>query len=218
MQAFHTDLGDILTLYTQATSTTGGETMIVSSSQLYNDLSLTRPDLLHQFTKPWTFSMSQNFSTDATPLITNAPGSRLVFQYSRLPTTGFRNSGPNPTQPPPSPERLEAMALLESLAWKRAFPLPRQAGDIAFINNLCLMHARREFDLDEKSGVPLASKRHLVKLMLRDEELSWVLPSSWDWCRERIYGSNDEEGGRSERWELSPDKMVMAGGGSYNNG
>ena len=89
---------------------------------------------------------------------------------------------------------------------------------MAFINNLCLMHARREFDVDEVSGESLESKRHLVKLMLRDEELSWKLPQSWDWCRERIYGENGGVGGRSERWELSPNKLVMAGKGSYNNG
>jgi hypothetical protein len=57
MQAFHTDLGDILTLYARDVSDTGGETMIVSSSQIYNELAAARPDLLQEFAKKWTFSM-----------------------------------------------------------------------------------------------------------------------------------------------------------------
>jgi len=214
--AFHTDLGDILTLYARDVSDTGGETMIVSSSQIYNELAAARPDLLQEFAKKWTFSMSQNYETDGTPLVTNAAGDKLVFQYSRLPVTGFRNSGPNPTQPAPSQKRLEAMALLEELAWRRSLALPRQPGDIAFINNLCLMHARKAFDLD-MNGNSLPSKRHLIKLMLQDPELKWDLPDSWSWCQERIYGTNQADGGRMERWEVTPGSN-WAGDGTYSNG
>lgn len=163
-----------------------------------------------------TITRSQNYETDGTPLVTNAAGDKLVFQYSRLPVTGFRNSGPNPTQPPPSQKRLEAMALLEDLAWKRSLALPRRPGDIAFINNLCLMHARKAFDLD-MNGNSLPSKRHLIKLMLQDPELKWNLPDSWSWCQERIYGINQADGGRTERWEVTPGSN-WAGDGTYSNG
>lgn len=141
-----------------------------------------------------------------------------MFQFSRLPITGFRNSGPNPTLPPPTRERLEAMAMLEEIAWKNAFALPRQPGDIAFINNLCLMHARNAFDLDT-DGNPLPSKRHLVKMMLQDPDLMWELPESLSWYRNQIYGSNRPNGGRTEKWVLTPeDGKVWAGEGSYANG
>lgn len=167
---------------------------------------------------------SQDYDTDGTPLVTNAAGDRLVFQYSRLPITGFRNEGANPTLPPPTLKRLEAMALLEELAWKYSFPLPRKAGDIAYINNLCLMHARKAFDLDA-NGNPLPSKRHLVKLMLQDPELMWDLPESLSWYSKRVYGPNRDDGGRTEKWQLSvasdeslPDGHIWAGTGSVSNG
>ncbi|KAM5343253.1 hypothetical protein ACJ41O_014219 [Fusarium nematophilum] len=221
--AFHTDVGDILSLFVIDASSTGGETMIVSSSHLYNELARTRPDLLRELGENWVSFPSQDYYTDGTPLVTNAPGNKLVFQYSRLPITGFRNKGANTTIPPPTQRRLEAMTLVEDLAWKHAFPLPGKPGDMAYINNFCLMHARNSFDLDD-GGKPLPSKRHLVKMMLQDGEMTWELPESLAWYSERVYGANREGGGRVERWQVSigdeklPDGRIWAGSGSFNNG
>lgn len=148
-----------------------------------------------------TFNSSQDYNTEATPLVLEVEEDKLVFQFSRLPVTTFRNHGINPTLPPISSKRLEAMSFVEHLAWKHCLPLPTERGDMAFINNLCLMHARNAFDLDS-SGKPVASKRHLVKLMLRDPEMTWQLPPMLDWYAETVYGSNQRNGGRSEKWEL----------------
>ncbi|KAK7429716.1 hypothetical protein QQZ08_003742 [Neonectria magnoliae] len=186
--AFHTDVSDILSLFTMDVPNNGGETMIVSSCHLYNQFARTRPDMLHQLTEKW-----------------------VSF------------SGANPTLPAPTEEGLEAMALVEDLACKHAMPLPGKPGDIACINNLCLMHARNAFDLDEK-GKPLPSKRHLVQMMLQDPELKWELPDSLSWYSQRVYGPN-QDGGRTEKWQLGiacdeslPDGHIWAGTGTLNNG
>ncbi|KAK0718698.1 hypothetical protein B0T21DRAFT_338425 [Apiosordaria backusii] len=222
--AFHTDLSDILALHTLGGSDTGGETMIASACQIYNEMAESRPDLLEELAQNWAFfQMRDDYHTDGTPLLTNAPGDKLVFQFSRLPITGFRSLGANPALPPPTEKRLEAMAKVEELAWKHAFPLPREPGDMAYINNLCLMHARSAFDVDE-AGNPLPSKRHLVKLMLHDPELAWELPKHLGWYLERVYGPNQEDGGRTEKWQLSvkdeslPDGRIWAGAGALTNG
>jgi hypothetical protein len=222
--SFHTDIGDILTLFTMDVPDTGGETMIVSSSKIYNELAETRPDLLQELAKDWAFLLSQNYDTDGTPLITNVAGDKLVLQYSRLPVTGFRDEGPNPTLPPPTPNRLEAMDMLEDLGRKYSFALPRIPGDIAFINNLCLMHGRNAFDIDA-NGKPLPSKRHLVKLILRDPKLAWDFPESLSWISKRIYGSNQDNGGRTEKWQVAigsdkslPDGKIWVGAGAEGNG
>ncbi|KAJ3541802.1 hypothetical protein NM208_g4434 [Fusarium decemcellulare] len=222
--AFHTDVGDILSLFAMDVSNNGGETMIVSSCHLYNEFAETRPDLLRELGENWVSFPSQDYYTDGTPLITNAPGDKLVFQYSRLPITGFRNKGANPTIPAPTQKRLEAMTLVEDLAWKNAFPLPTKRGDIAYINNFCIMHARNSFDLDAE-GKPLPSRRHLVKMMFKDPELTWDLPESLSWYSQRVYGPNRDDGGRKEKWQLSiasdeslPDGRIWAGSGSFNNG
>jgi hypothetical protein len=36
-------------------SNTGGNTMIVSSSKIYNELAETRPELLQELAEPWAF-------------------------------------------------------------------------------------------------------------------------------------------------------------------
>lgn len=171
-----------------------------------------------------TNGSSQNYDTDGTPLITNVAGDKLVLQYSRLPVTGFRKEGPNPTLPHPTQERLEAMDMLEDLGMKYLLALPRIPGDIAFINNLCLMHSRNAFDIDA-SGNPLPSKRHLVKLMLRDPQLAWEFPKSLDWISKRIYGPNREDGGRTEKWKVAigsdeslPNGKIWVGVGASGNG
>lgn len=149
---------------------------------------------------------AQDYRAEGTPLINTAyPGDKLVFQYSRLPVTGFRRNSTTQhhySLPPPTPARLEAMDLLERLAWKHSLALPAHAGDVAYINNLTLMHARRGFDLDPLTGTPLPSKRHLVKMLLRDPELKWELPRCLDWYSRRVYGANREGGTRWERWDL----------------
>ncbi|KAI0597496.1 hypothetical protein F4775DRAFT_255975 [Biscogniauxia sp. FL1348] len=222
--AFHTDVGDILALYAMDVSSNGGETMIASSSQIYNELAATRPDLLQELMKKWVFYDSHDYYTDGTPLINNTSGDKLVFQYSRLPITGFRNEAPNPTLPAPTQKRLEAMDYIEELAWKHGFALPRQKGDIAYINNLCIMHGRNAFDLDEE-GNPLPSKRHLVKMMLRDPALRWELPEYLNWYSQRVFGPNREDGSRVEKWQLSltpdqslPNGRIWVGTGTFNNG
>lgn len=114
--------------------------------------------------------------------------------------------------------------MIEELALKHSLALPRQKGDIVYINNMCLMHGRNAFDLDAK-GNPLPSKRHLVKLMLQDPELKWDIPESLDWVTKRAYGPNRENGERVEKWQLTigpdksvPDGMIWVGSGGHTNG
>ncbi len=116
------------------------------------------------------------------------------------------------------------MDMLEDLGWKHAFPLPRIRGDIAFINNLCMMHARNAFDTSA-DGTALPSKRHLVKLMLRDPEEAWDLPKSLNWMTERVYGPNGANGERTEKWHVTldsdkslPNGKIWVGTGSQGNG
>lgn len=116
------------------------------------------------------------------------------------------------------------MEMLESLAWEHGLQLPRQRGDIAYLNNFCLMHARNAFDMDVE-GNPLPSKRHLIKLVLQDPELMWKTPKSLSWMSEHLFGANTEDGQRVEKWQLSikpdeslPDGMIWVASGTEMNG
>lgn len=91
--------------------------------------------------------------------------------------------GPHPLShdnsiPSLTPEQEEALAILQSAAEKHQIQLETQPGDIVFINNLGLLHAREAY------SDSATSSRHLVRLWLRNTELGWAIPPSmkmpWD--------------------------------------
>lgn len=55
MQVFHTDSGDIVSLFALSTAAEGRQT---SSWRVYNDLAATRPDLIRALAEDWIFDMS----------------------------------------------------------------------------------------------------------------------------------------------------------------
>lgn len=54
-QVFHTDAGDIISLYVLQTAVEGGTSRISSSWKVYNELAETRPDLIKTLSEPWPF-------------------------------------------------------------------------------------------------------------------------------------------------------------------
>ena len=52
-QVFHTDAGDIISLFALETAAEGGTSRISSSWRVYNDLAKSRPDLIKTLSEPW---------------------------------------------------------------------------------------------------------------------------------------------------------------------
>lgn len=52
-QVFHTDSGDIVSLFALETSLEGGASKLASTWRVYNELAAKRPDLIHTLTQPW---------------------------------------------------------------------------------------------------------------------------------------------------------------------
>lgn len=50
---FHTDLGNLVSLFTLSEPATGGETLLASSWRVYNELVRTRPDLIRELADEW---------------------------------------------------------------------------------------------------------------------------------------------------------------------
>lgn len=64
-KAFHTDLGDILSLYVVDQAPRGGRSLLASSWQVYNDLAKVKPQVLHTLAGDWTFDTY----ADTTPYV-----------------------------------------------------------------------------------------------------------------------------------------------------
>jgi len=54
-QVFHTDAGDIVSLFALNTAASGGESKLASSWRVYNELAKTRPDVIKTLSGDWTF-------------------------------------------------------------------------------------------------------------------------------------------------------------------
>ena len=54
-QVFHTDAGDIVSLFCLQTAQSGGESKLASSWRVYNELARTRPDVIRTLAEDWAF-------------------------------------------------------------------------------------------------------------------------------------------------------------------
>ena len=75
--------------------------------------------------------------------------------------------------PKVSNKQMYAMHAVQDLAERFSTKLDRRQGDIQFINNLSIMHAREAY----RGTNGRASTRHLLRLFLRDPENAWDKPT-----------------------------------------
>ncbi|KAI9147576.1 Taurine hydroxylase-like protein SAT17 [Paramyrothecium foliicola] len=211
-QVFHTDAGDIIALFALESAEEGGESYLSSSWTVYNELAATRPDLIRTLAEPWAFD---SFGTPGQPGYTSRPllhyqpateedPERLIIQYARRSFTGYWGLPRSATIPPITEAQAEALDALHFLAEKHAVALQFRPGDIQFVNNLSIFHARGAFRDSEQK------QRHLIRLWLRDEENAWKTPAALQGLWDRVYKDVKPEG---QRFPLEPSIDTTAKGG-----
>lgn len=181
---YHTDSCDIVGLMCLRTSRSGGESRIVSSVSLYNEMMARRPDLaaalFHAFPTdrrgevpegqgPWFDVPVFNWHAGLLTTI-------YVGQYIRSAQANF------PQARRLTPLELEALALLDRLSNDPALHLeiPFRPGDMQFLHNHQILHARTDFeDWPEPQR-----RRHLLRLWLSPRQ-GRALPA----CFAPRYGS-----------------------------
>ncbi|CCC09604.1 hypothetical protein SMACR_03635 [Sordaria macrospora] len=230
-QVFHTDVGDIIALFCLGEAAEGGQSFLSSSWKVYNELAATRPDLIRTLSEPWmadefgkegrkfsvrpllhylpAFPSSRTYADDG-----EAKPERLIIQYARRTFTGYWGLPRSADIPPITEAQAEALDALHFTAEKYAVGLDFKQGDIQFVNNLSIFHARAGFRDDGKR------QRHLVRLWLRDPELAWETPEVLKDRWERVYGGVKPE---REVFPLEPqirsaskgESVGTQGGGGY---
>ncbi|KAI1828170.1 TfdA family taurine catabolism dioxygenase TauD [Xylaria intraflava] len=187
-QVFHTDSGDVVSLFALETSAAGGASKLASTWRVYNEIAATRPDLIHTLSGNWEMEIFDTVGKPSLkkPLIFHFPATekspeRISLQYARRQFVGFGALPRNPNIPPITEAQAEALDTLHFLGEKYCVNTDFQKGDIQYINNLAIFHARDGFtDTPEK-------QRHLVRLWLRDSENAWELPEGLQWQWDQIY-------------------------------
>ncbi|KAK6815129.1 Taurine catabolism dioxygenase TauD TfdA family protein [Aspergillus parasiticus SU-1] len=189
-QVFHTDSGDIISLLCLHPAAEGGESQISSSWLVYNILAKERPDLIRTLSEPWPVDGFNDPEKPYTtrPLLyhqkaTDTTPERVLIQYARRYFTGFLAQPRSTNIPPISEAQAEALDALHFLAEEHSAALDFQKGDVQYINNLSIFHARKGFR-DEPD-----KERHLLRLWLRDPENAWATPEPLRERWENVYGN-----------------------------
>jgi hypothetical protein len=101
-----------------------------------------------------------------------------IIQFTYTPLIGSARSPRDESLPEVSVKQGLAMEMLESTASRLSHTLQREPGDILFVNNLSVLHARESYGDDEATSAPASSKsrRHFLRLFIRDPERSWEKP------------------------------------------
>ncbi|KAF7932126.1 uncharacterized protein EAE97_009147 [Botrytis byssoidea] len=181
-QFFHADDSDIVGLLCIARALEGGESDIVSSHHVWNTLQKERPDVAETLTKPiWYFDRKGEVSVGEEPYIKTSvfyletgPNGRVYSKwdpYYVKSLTRFSDAG---VIPPLSPEQVEAAKVLEETCHRLRLHMILEIGDIQFLSNEHVLHARTAY----KDHAPPAPRRHLMRLWLAtpESEGGWKLP------------------------------------------
>ncbi|KAJ6141581.1 Taurine catabolism dioxygenase TauD/TfdA [Penicillium chermesinum] len=184
-QYFHADDCDIVGLLCIARALEGGESDIVSSHNVYNHLAAERPDVLKTLTEPiWYFdrkgetSKGQKEWIRTSVMYSSAGRTPRVYTkwdpYFVRSLTRFSDAG---LIPPLSDAQHEAIRVLEETCNAHSLHMVLEIGDIQFVANSHVLHARTAY----KDHAPPAPRRHLMRLWLAtpESEGGWKLPF-WD--------------------------------------
>ncbi len=86
-----------------------------------------------------------------------------------------------------SPEHWRALETVQRIAEQVSIELDHQAGDVQFVNNLAILHARNSFtDSPEKA-------RHMLRMGLRDTSRGWLLPERYRKLTESAFKPVEEQ-------------------------
>ena len=164
-QDFHTDAADIIGLLCLHTARSGGESKIVSSRAVHDEMMRLRPDLVDELRATLYWDRQDDHAPGEQPWFALPP----VFDLNGEPRIFYvgwyiRNAQRHADVPRLTARQLEAMELLESIANDPSFHLEMDfaPGDIQFLNNGAILHAREAYEDHEDPD----RRRHLLRLWL----------------------------------------------------
>lgn len=174
-QDFHTDGADVIGLLCLHRARSGGESKIVSSLAVYNEILRTRPDLLEQLYAPMYWDRQDEQLDGEQPWFVLPP----IMDLGDIPRLFYigwylRDAQRHAEVPRLTAAQQEAMELVERLANDPAFHLSMDfaPGDIQLLNNGRILHAREAYEDDDDP----TERRHLLRLWLAAHRFTSLEP------------------------------------------
>ncbi|XXG99287.1 hypothetical protein Hte_005624 [Hypoxylon texense] len=181
-----------------------GGCVLSSAYTIYNVLARSRPDIIQTlaradwpFTSPYPHRRPILFYRKSKLIMNFQPDSLLE-----------RERYPRPLDfPRCTAAQLEALGAVQAVAEAHSYRFTTQIGDFHFVNNLAILHGREAFSNDpgrssnnsSNNNNNNNSKRHLVRMWLRNEELGWDIPDVLEILWAAIF-----EGDAQRTWNLEP--------------
>ena len=123
---------------------------------------------------------------------------RIILNYNRQALMSVDGSSRSAHLRNLSALQVEALDAIEGIARKCRLSFNMDSGDMLFINNNAMLHARQGFTDS------VWSTRHLHRLWLRDPLMAWKLPLDMEKGNQMIYGLSRWE----EKWDLVPPRKT----------
>ena len=168
-QTFHTDSCDIVGLLCLQTARAGGDSALVSSTTLWNELRRRRPDLARRLLAPMATDRRGEGQPGELPFFSIPVFNPHAGLMSAIYQRQYIDSAQRFAQAPRlAPSDIEALDLLDALADDPALHLLMrlEPGDIQLVHNHTLLHDRTAFtDWAEPER-----RRHLLRLWLAPDD------------------------------------------------
>lgn len=171
---FHVDWADVVGLLCLRGAKSGGESLLVSSAAIFNELTKTRNDLaselFHHFPMDYRGEGPENKAYFSMPVFTHHQGYFSAY-YQRK----YINSAQRYQEARKLTEKeIEALDVFDELVNDPKFQLRMtlEPGDVQFLNNLVVLHDRTSFiDWDERDR-----QRHLLRVWMSPEKVRPLPP------------------------------------------
>ena len=163
--SFHTDRCDVIGFCCHRQARSGGENYIVSSMALYNEIFERRPDLLAVLREPFYYLRHTVDGGNDQPWCRQPVFSFCEGHFAaNLLRVLIDRAHAHPDLPDLTPEQIEALDLVESLASDPALhaTFRQEPGDMVFLNNWVTLHKRSAFEDWPESE----RRRHILRIWL----------------------------------------------------
>jgi hypothetical protein len=175
---FHGDQCDIVGLLCVHNSKSGGESKVVSSVAVYNEVLKRRPDLLDVLTAPYCWSKNSEVDSGEQPWY-ESPVFNFLDGYlcTSLGSVHMERGHRLPGAPAMSERQREGIVFAEEMCEALFCPMDFKRGDIQFLNNSVVLHTRTAFeDWPEPER-----KRRLLRLWLAAPDMRPPTPYIQQW-------------------------------------
>ena len=150
---FHTDRCDVVGLLCVRQADTGGRSLLCSSVAVHNEMLRRRPDLVDAlFENVYRSRLGEEKGGEEKPYPLPIFGVREGKFTSHYSLTYIEAAQLRPEVPRLTAAQSEALALLTELAKELSFEMTLEPGDMQFLNNHVIYHARTPFTDDAAAG------------------------------------------------------------------